>query len=131
MDEIKIEGNICIVEKNDKCFRFELEEILHHPPLLATVGFKPEEIDNILKKIKNQLKNRPLRKTFEFNYTTPIYVKMTPPTIVDGELVMENRRVLVFDYEKAMEEAYRVQQEILDRARSRYEIKFPYEENII
>jgi len=87
MDEIKIEGNICIVEKNDKCFRFELEEILHHPPLLATVGFKPEEIDNILKEIKNQLKNRPLRKTFEFNYTTPIYVKMTPPTIVDGELV--------------------------------------------
>ncbi len=51
--------------------------------------------------------------------------------IINGELVMENRRVLVFDYEKAMEEAYRVQQEILDRARSRYEIKFPYEENII
>ncbi len=51
--------------------------------------------------------------------------------IVDGEVVMENRRVLVFDEEKIMEEAFRIQQEILDRARSRFDIKFPFEEYLV
>lgn len=51
--------------------------------------------------------------------------------IVDGEIVMENRRVLVFDEEKVKEEAYKTQEEILDRAREKFGVTFPYEKFII
>ncbi len=50
--------------------------------------------------------------------------------IVNGEIIMESGRVLVFNEEKVREEAEKTQQELLDRARNRYGIKFPYEEFI-
>ena len=83
----ELKNDDIIIERGDQRLRLKISEVLTHPLQLANLGLNTEEINKLVKEIKNQLKNKPLRKTFEFNYTTPIYVKMTPPTIVDGELV--------------------------------------------
>ncbi len=51
--------------------------------------------------------------------------------IVDGRLVMESGRVIVFDEEKVREEAEKTQERILDRARERFNTKFPFEAFIV
>lgn len=50
--------------------------------------------------------------------------------IVDGKVVMRNRKVLTIDEEKAKEEAWKVALDLLDRARQKFDMKFPYEEFI-
>ena len=47
--------------------------------------------------------------------------------IVEGKIVMRERKVLTLDEEKISEEAEKTIQSILDRARERFNIKFPFE----
>mgnify|MGYP000029316763 CR=1 FL=1 len=51
--------------------------------------------------------------------------------IVNGEIVLESGRILLFEEEKVREEAEKTQLRILDRAREKFGTKFPFEKFII
>ncbi|MCD6195936.1 MAG: amidohydrolase family protein, partial [Staphylothermus sp.] len=51
--------------------------------------------------------------------------------IVDGRILMENRVVKIFDEEKVKEEAYKAAERILDRAREKFDTKFPFEKFLV
>ena len=51
--------------------------------------------------------------------------------IVDGRILMENRVVKIFDEEKVKEEAYKAAERILDRAREKFDAKFPFEKFLV
>lgn len=50
--------------------------------------------------------------------------------IVDGRIVMENREVKVFNEEKVKKEAIKTAEKILDKAREKFGVKFPFEKFI-
>ncbi len=50
--------------------------------------------------------------------------------IVNGDILMLERQVLVFDEEKVKDEARKTAEKILDRAREEFNIKFPFEKYI-